>query len=436
MVPNPTNQLIGELETQINLRADTTDPLLLAYGAVTANAAPDMQRQMVSFLIERLPEAEADEAALVHLLHSLGNTRSELVIEHIVRFVDHDEEMIQITAITALRFFTSIPHIQDTLLHVLLNSPTEAVVSAIIDVLSEGFEQNRDMQVREDIIVALLNLTLTFDNPDLEVELGDYFRMVGTEEALILAQILQVHGLLARYQRDVNSWLYNDSDYDALANQSSRASDVATYPYCRSYLWTKKLGRTDGDYQVYVQAVAGLFGGMNSDLDFKLFGKVVLRGHVFGQTYNAIKIEAQFKKSGRDIYKVLYERIAGTVFVDINEWEYDILPEFFYSSFIGNFSVSDKHLLYSFQKNIFSLYYSIWIYAGYVRLGVSFYMSLEGTLTLSLGPQGIGARAALSYAPEASASVEGSASYTFLVCQFPILHNYCMCLLVVLISSF
>ena len=55
-------------------------------------------------------------------------------------------------------------------------------MSAIIDVLSEGFEQNRDMQVREDIIVALLNLTLTFDNHDLEVELGDYFRMVGTEE--------------------------------------------------------------------------------------------------------------------------------------------------------------------------------------------------------------------------------------------------------------
>ena len=436
MVPNPTDQFIGELETLINLRADPTDPLLLAYGAAAANAAPDMQRQMVSFLTERLPEAEADEAALVHLLHSLGNTRSELVIEHIVRFVDHDEEMIQITAITALRFFTGLPHIQDTLLHVLLNSPTEVLVSAIIDVLSEGFEQNRDMQVQEDITVALLNLTLTFDNRDLEVELGDYFRMVGTEEALRLAQILQVHGSLARYQRDVNSWLSNDRDYDALANQSSRASDVATYPYYRGYLWSKKLGRTDGDYQVYVQAVAGLFSGMNSDLDFKLFGKAVLRGHVFGQTYDAIKIEAQFKKRRRDIYKVLYARIAGIVLVDINEWEYDVLPEFFNSLFIRNFSVSDKRLLYSAQKNIFSLDYPIWIYAGYVSLGVSFYMSLEGTLTLSLGPQGIGAHVALSYVPEASASVEGSVSYTFLVWQFPILHNYCFCLLVVLISSF
>jgi len=90
MVPNPTDQFIGELETQINLRADPTDPLLLAYGAVAANAAPDMQRQMVSFLTERLPEAEADEAALVHLLHSLGNTRSEIVIEHVVPFADHE----------------------------------------------------------------------------------------------------------------------------------------------------------------------------------------------------------------------------------------------------------------------------------------------------------------------------------------------------------
>ena len=124
MVPNPTDQLVGELETLINLRTDPTDPLLLAYGAVAANAAPDMQRQMISFLTERLPEAEADEAALVHLLHSLENTQSELVIEHVVRFVDHDEEMIKITAITVPRFFTGIPYIQDILLCVLLNSLT------------------------------------------------------------------------------------------------------------------------------------------------------------------------------------------------------------------------------------------------------------------------------------------------------------------------
>ena len=80
-----------------------------------------MQRQMVSFLTERLPEAEA---ALVHLFHSLGNTQSELVIEHVVRFVDHDEEMIRITAITALRFFTGLPSTQ-THVHIPMNNATE-----------------------------------------------------------------------------------------------------------------------------------------------------------------------------------------------------------------------------------------------------------------------------------------------------------------------
>ena len=40
-----------------------------------------------------------------------------------------------------------------------------------------------------------------------------------------------------------------------------------------------------------------------------------------------------------------------------------------------------------------------------------------------MGPQGSGARAALSYVPEASASVEGSVSFTFLVFQFPNVHN-------------
>ena len=284
MVPNPTDQFIGELETLINLRADPADPLLLAYGAVTANAGPDMQRQMISFLTERLPEAEADEAALVHLLHSLGNTRSELVIEHVVQFVDHDEEMVKITAITALRFFTGMPPIQDTLLRVLLNSPTEAVVSAIIDALSEGFEQNRDVQVQEDIILTLLNVTLTFDNRDLEVELVNYFQMVGTQETLRLAHILLTHGSPARNKRQTSDWDSGNNDYNVIASQSSRRSDVNTYPnpYHRSYLWSRKLGKTTGSYQVYVQAVAGLFGGVNLDLNFKLFGRAVLRGHVFG----------------------------------------------------------------------------------------------------------------------------------------------------------
>ena len=436
MVPNPTDQFIGELEIQINLRTDPTDPLLLAYGAAAANAAPDMQRQMVSFLTERLPEAEADEAALVHLLHSLGNTRSELVIEHVVRFVDHDEEMIRITAITALRFFTGMPHIQDTLLHVLLNSPTEAVVSAVIDALSEGFEQNRDMQVQDNIIITLLNLTLTFDNRELKVELEDYFRMVDTEEAQRLAHILLTHGSSARHQRDTSYWPSSNSDYNAIASQSSRASDVATYPYYRSYLWSKKLGKATGSYQVYVQAAAGLFGGMNSDLDFKLFGKAVLRGHVFGRTYDVIKLQVQFRRSGRHVYKVLYARIDGTTFVDVNEWEYNVLPNFSPASFSSDFSFSISRSLYNYRRLIFSYSYPIYIYAGTVDLGVSFFMSLRGTITLSLGPQGIGARAVLSYVPEASASVEGSVSYTFLVYQFSILHNYCMCLLVVLISSF
>ena len=81
--------------------------------------------------------------------------------------------------------------------------------------------------------------------------------------------------------------------------------------------------------------------------------------------------------------------------------------------------------------------YPIWVCVGYVRLGVSFYMSLEGTLTLSLGPQGIGARAALSYVPEASASVEGSVSYTFLVWQSPNLYKYVFtdCFVTVLLGN-
>ena len=104
---------------------------------------------------------------------------------------------------------------------------------------------------------------------------------------------------------------------------------------------------------MYVQVAAGLFGGMNLDLDLKFFGKAVLHGHAFGQTYDAIKLEVQFKKSGRSVYKRLYARIGGTTFVDVDDWDYNVLPEFSPASFSSDFSVSTRRSLYNYQKPIF-----------------------------------------------------------------------------------
>ena len=428
MVPNPTDQFIGELETLINLRADPKDPLLLAYGAVAANAAPDMQRKMVSFLTERLPEAEADEAALVHLLHSLGNTRSELVIEPVVRFVDHDNEVIQITAITALRFFTGLLSTQQTLVHILMDNATEAVVSAIIDALMEGFEQDGLMQIQEDIIVALMNITLALSNHDLEVELQEYFRMVGTEQTLRLAHILEAQKSTftdtdtspSRYKRSTSYttyWPSSNSDYNVIASQSSRAYDAAQYPQYWSVLWSKKLGKYTGRYQAYIQAAAGIFSGINSDPNFKLFGKAVLHGHVLGQTYEAIRIEGQLRSSGRHIYKMLYARIAGRVLADLSEWDNWTIPDFSIqnSSTQTFLNISRSFSLYSSRLTIFSFSFPIFIFVGSVDLGVSFHMSLNGSTTLSLRPQGIGAHGALSFTPQATATIEGSVSLTLLV---------------------
>ena len=61
----------------------------------------------------------------------------------------------------------------------------------------------------------------------------------------------------ARRLRRGSDWDESNSDYDAVANYSSRRSDVRTYPQHRAYIYGKRFGVSD----IYAQFAAGGFAG-------------------------------------------------------------------------------------------------------------------------------------------------------------------------------
>ena len=240
-VLHPNDQFITDLEHKIDEEGDLSSPLLLAYGALVSNAAPTIQGQMVSFLIELLSEAEREDDTLILLIHSLGNTQSQLVVEHVLGFVEHTNEEVQLAAVSALRFFTGESSIQHKFIDILIQNTSEALVSAIINALYVGFQhENGHMQVESDIIEVLMNVTLLLESENLYIELLNYFTLLDTEETLRLAQVLkgkldlamEFSNSISRQKRQhvaSTNWLSTLDDFNVIAPLSSRSYSTQVY---------------------------------------------------------------------------------------------------------------------------------------------------------------------------------------------------------------
>ena len=570
MISIPTKQLIEDLEAQMNLRENHTDPLLLAYGAVAANAPSDLQKRMVSFLTDQIPEAEDNETALVHLIHSIGNTKSLPAMYRIIQYVDSNSEIVQIATITAVRFFTGLFTFQDKLISALQSDPSEAIVHAVIDAFSECFVHDKNMLVNDDLHDVLMNVTLTFRNHELESELKTYFEMVDSEKASRLSDNLSdSHQNEAHYRNHRHTtyspsntteattyspsnnteattyspcnnteattdspsnnteattyspsnnteattyspsnnteattyspsnkteattaspsnnteattaspsnnteattdspsnnteattyspsnkteattaspsnnteattaspsnnteattdspsnteattyWSSNNNVYNTIASQSSRQSDVSLYPNYLGYLWNKKFGKTSGYLTAYVDTTVGFFAGVDGHRveNLKVFGKGVVRGHILTSSFDIAKIEAFLQKNEQTYTLFIYFKIGGLVLVN----EYATYTRQTTQNHVPDLRIpisKGRYLL--IQRRVFGWDFPIFVYVGYITFSVSAYASLDVSTTLSVQGYGNGARATLSYSPQVTFSVEGSASFTFLV---------------------
>ena len=289
---NPSTELIQSLEHLIE-KTDGSTNLLLAYGALIANAAPDRELEMISFLTERIPEDIPDNYhLLIHFLHALGNTQSQLALEYILQYTQHDDEAVRLTAITAMRFFINMPTVQRHLLNILIIS--EAIVDSVIDILRDGYDEYGEMDFNQELIQTLANATIMFGNADLQNELVQLYVLVGTPEMLSLAAMIGMHSRQTR--SFTTDWDTTDPAYSALCPQYLRAADVRSCPYHCSFLWAMNVGRDYGTYRLYLESAAGAFSGYgppsncDCDCDFKVAGKAFMRAHLMNSARDVLRV--------------------------------------------------------------------------------------------------------------------------------------------------
>ena len=384
----PSSQVIQTIEGMIIQSNEATTSLLLVYGSLAANAPSDHEQlKIVTFLTNRI--AENNTNVVIHILHALGNTKSPLAIEHIMPYVGSDNRDVRLTAVSALRFFTGLPIVQQQFVSILHAGSSDSLVEAIIHALRNGYEYNKHIELDSELIHCLVRATNDLRNNHLTNELSHLFETMGIPISP-LADIMESRS--SRQRRDTDVWDSTASDYDIIASSYDRADDVANYPIHRGYLWSRTIGQNSGEYPIYLQAAAGLFAGANVDeCELKMFGKAVISTHVLGQDVNVLTIEATNER--------IYIQFAGLIVFDVD-------PP----------ATSYNHELPGYQRVLFSISRTFSVYGVPITLGLEATASIGTTIDISV-EQNSYIEASVKINPSLTATVVGSAAVSALVCM-------------------
>ena len=86
------------IETLIASSDDPTDTLILSYGALASSLPPQQKDQVVHFLVNRINQT-TDPSILVHYIHSLGNTQSQMTTEIFIDLLTHGNPIVQLATV-------------------------------------------------------------------------------------------------------------------------------------------------------------------------------------------------------------------------------------------------------------------------------------------------------------------------------------------------
>ena len=327
LAANPHPQFVARLEGLVSSDIHSTDPLLLAYGAIVPRASPELQQRMVLFLTSRLPEAETNSKSLVHHILSLGNSGSPQTSTHLIDYLSHPETDIQLIAIFAMRFMMSVPAIEQSLTDFLLKpNITEDHLHAMIKSLLYGSEraamQHQVKPYSSDLANALVVLSVNVQNKQLHSLLQGYLKDIGNEHSLQLLEFMKLatsgntderHSNETRLRRGT-TWDERNDAYDLVSPLKTRQSDVACYQNRLSYIWEKKFGVKD----VNAQVAAGAFAGVSNSGDYKLFGHAVAKATAYDHSLTILDFLALRTKDSRSTCSRLYVVVIGVTLVDVN----------------------------------------------------------------------------------------------------------------------
>ena len=371
-----------------------------------------MQQRAVHFLLDKLTSAE-DSDSLVHLIHSLGNSASDLTLDSLLDYANSENLEVQLAAIYALRKHTSNLVVQEAFVTILRNpNVQEDQIATITQTLNAGLEHIKSSggadneHSNPELTVALVSAAMKIDNQELRDFVAQYLLNLKLDVGAKYAQALQskyaeasVHGnnTHSRLRRG-SDWDESNSLYDLVASYSSRVSDVNTYPHHRAYLWGKKFGVS----KINAQFAAGGFAGINpSNVDYKMFGRAVAKGYAFGRSATGLDVRILNEKHSDNVHLELYVSVVGYVLVNYNQvWS---------TCYYKNWPLYDssRYTLLSFSTSVF-------IYVGTLRFSI--------TVTAEINV-GASAQVCISLPTDVSAALipsltlraEGSASASLIV---------------------
>ena len=429
----PHIKFIQMLEKLINVDIVSSDPLLLAYASLASSVTGNrdstgIEQHIVRFLLHRLNKLEKLRLEniswpLIHLIHSLGNTESNLTIDPLLRYLNHDDLDVQLAAIGALRVHTAEPTVQEAFSSVLQSATVEEQVEQITQTLIEGLEHtklnHRQGEVNEDFLILLISAAMHSNNSKLHDLVLHYLQQLDSKIVRYLIDVLKdfmaknpgfeerdVHYVSddrengtakARHRRGSADWDAASSIYNLVASYTQRRSDVKNYPKHKAYIWGKKFGLS----KVYAQIAAGGFAGLKSDgSGYKLFAKAIAQGYAFGKKATALRAEFLRRRSGSSIYQKIYAEVVGKTLIN----QAGNIP--------SGCSTLTKNL-YRANIKIFRFKYSVFIYVGTLDFYIGMYAKLSLKLKLSYCETTVKVCATLI--PAATLRAEGGASATILV---------------------
>ena len=405
-VQNAHTDFVAGLQQFLSSMEDSVekDSLLLSFGALATNAQPEVELAIATFLVQQINSVNDNDASdIVHLLLAMGNTGSNHVVSTIVDYVSHPSKEIQKAALEALVKFSYLEEVQSSLHELLASGPDEEILNIVSKMLiegqlyAEGMDIDMNVETSYPMLSTLVTAVLSTNDTELMDRVAFYVRKVGGGRVLSL-----LHQLHRRLKRGTD-WDAHNSDYNCVASQSSRASDVSTYPKYKAYIHGYKIGNDD----VNMKIGGGIFLGISNDCNnMKAFARACARSNVFGRSDDLAEIEFSVQKSEATISGRAYAKIGWNTLLN------------YHHSVDATYCLTYVRSLYERRQRIIEFSYSIWIYVGYVDASISLYLSLtadfDAEMCASLNTDEL-VSATTGIVPQLSLILEGSASYTFVV---------------------
>ena len=395
-VHNVHPDILSDIEDLIKSSNTTTDPLILAYGSLASSLSPQLQHRIIKFLYRRIDQS--NEEALIHLIHAMGNTESNLTEKFLILLLSHKNPSVYLSAIYALRYCIGSMDVQQALLNALHSNPPETVTEMILRTLIAGAQYDHLLDstvIGEPLFEAVV--TATKVNIELRAMLVDYVKLLGPRSPKHWAHMLTSH-----YQKRGTTWNENNNLYNMVLDLGTRSSDIVSYPSNKAYLWSKSLGISLLGLDTAFGSFAG-FGGNANPTSYKLFAKGIARGHAFGYSKTAFEalILSENKPGGSSIQNRVYISILDKVLVDRG-------------SDIPNCKNWTFPLYKSPDYTLLRLSYKIFIYIGYLDFSVT----LSARLAINAGITACLKECAFAdgtLVPSITITAGGSAAISFLV---------------------